>query len=686
MSILVLLLVVAFVTQLTCAAADGGVATSSTSTLFGGNQQSPSPPSHQYVIHHTHAFHVEPRATINSVLSDIRQHSMIQHSKGDKDGGGSLLDIDVSSNRIDDGTAVSFMEGLLPLLKSKIEQSDDSSQIDKRTPLVIKLSLAMNKITPLGSSNILDMLTKKEDTKEEDKIEETANNGTIAENRVEDVNDDTNEVDIVSDSSNVENIDASTSQDAITLTVEESPSVLIEELDLSLNDIGHPPSTQLLDSVRRLFEGGGTDTLIPRVLVLENCSIGPAFCRSIGRGILNAYERKTAMPASSLRCRPSVLRLGGNSDIGDAGTVALAAALRMAIDDDSESPVLEELDLSSCNVGDAGAEALALALASNPGCLSRLDLSNNKITDVACKALSRAIVDSRLGSGVGFDSIVLDNNAGIGDVGAEALAEVLACGAARSISMRSCSIQAQGMAALGKAVVKLTSRKDCRSSHFQVDVSGNKFGIRKIKKKKSKYSAGRIKDTATTNIKFIGKTLRGAAKRFSSESMGISVDSDDDEEIMGGLVDDIDNEEKEIDDNKLKACGAQTFSAEILAGDQPSQKSENTLKITVGMRQCCLDEAAFDSLAASIVGVKNLDLTFDVSMNAVEDNVVDALMYGDKDKELLSEMAKTHMDFLDRLDDARQRQLEAVNAAAGSSFWSDDEDIGFDDEDDYDFF
>ena len=104
------------------------------------------------------------------------------------------------------------------------------------------------------------------------------------------------------------------------------------------------------------------------------------------------------------------------------------------------------------------------------------------------------------------------------------------------------------------------------------------------------------------------------------------------------------------------------------------------------MRQCCLDEAAVDSLAASIVGVKNLDLTFDVSMNAVEDNVVDVLMHGDKDKELLSEMAKTHMDFLDRLDDARQRQLEAVNAAAGSSFWSDDEDIGFDDEDDYDFF
>ena len=603
-----------------------------------------------------------------------------------KDGGGSLLDIDVSSNRIDDGTAVSFMEGLLPLLKSKIEQSDDSPHIDKRTPLVIKLSLAMNKITPLGSSNILDMLTKKEDTKEEDKIEETANNGTITENRVEDVNDDTNEVDIVSDSSNVENIDASTSQDSTISAIEESPSVLIEELDLSLNDIGHPPSSQLLDSVRRLFDEDGTDTLIPRVLVLENCSIGPAFCRSIGRGILNAYERKTAMPASSLRCRPSVLRLGGNSDIGDAGTVALAAALRMAIDDDSESPVLEELDLSSCNVGDAGAEALALALASNPGCLSRLDLSNNKITDVACKALSRAIVDSRLGSGVGFDELVLDNNSDIGNVGAEALAEVLACGAARSISMRSCSIQAQGMAALGKAVVKLASRKDCGSSHFRVDVSGNKFGIRKIKKKKSKYSAGRIKDTATTNIKFIGKTLRGAAKRFSSESMGISVDSDDDEEIMGGLVDDIDNEEKEIDDNKLKACGAQTFSAEILAGDQPSQKSENTLKITVGMRQCCLDEAAVDSLAASIVGVKNLDLTFDVSMNAVEDNVVDVLMHGDKDKELLSEMAKTHMDFLDRLDDARQRQLEAVNAAAGSSFWSDDEDIGFDDEDDYDFF
>jgi len=61
---------------------------------------------------------------------------------------------------------------------------------------------------------------------------------------------------------------------------------LIEELDLSFNDIGghgtHAPSVQLQNSVQRMFEGERL-AFAPRVLTLQNCGIGPLFCRSVGR-------------------------------------------------------------------------------------------------------------------------------------------------------------------------------------------------------------------------------------------------------------------------------------------------------------------------------------------------------------------------------------------------------------------
>lgn len=362
----------------------------------------------------------------------------------------------------------------------------------------------------------------------------------------------------------------------------------------------------------------------------------------------------------------------------------------MAIENDRESVfVMEELDLSSCDVGDAGAEALALALVSNPGCLSRLNLSNNKITDAGSKALGRALVDAAFTSPTIFEEIILDNN-DIGDDGAAALAEALACGAVKSISLRSCSIQAQGTAAFGKAIVSLTNRKnDDELSHFYLDLSGNHFGTRKIKKKKgAMYSANLIRDKASTNIKFIGKTLRGAAKRFGSETMGITADSDDDEEVMGGLIDD---DAEEIDDDKIHACGARAFAGEILQGAQqllPKKRELASLpKISIAMRQCCLDDGAIDALSAIIVGAKNCEMSVDVSLNTVDDDMVDALMKTKKDSKLLLSMAERHLDLLDRIADARERQMNAAQTAVtraqeiGGSFFDDDDtdqyDAGF---------
>jgi len=338
-----------------------------------------------------------------------------------------------------------------------------------------------------------------------------------------------------------------------------------------------------------------------------------------------------------------------------------------------------------------GAEALALALSSNPGCLIRLDLSNNKISDSGSKALGRALVIARHSSGAVFEEIILDNNQ-ISDEGAEALAEAMALGAVKSISLRSCSVRAQGSAAFGRALASLASRPRKSEEHYHIDLSGNHFGTRKLKKKKgAMYSANLIRDKASTNIKFIGKTLKGAAKRFGAETMGITADSDDDEEIMGGLIEE--EEEEEADGDVLQACGGMAFVGEILRSDMHSSQSRNAVnspKISIGMRQCCLEQGAIDALSAVVVGATECTMSVDVAMNSLADNVVNALKRADKDSKLLASMAQRHTNFLDRITDARRRQLAAAEAAAvqvqelGGSLFDDDDhfyDAGFDSDD-----
>ncbi len=340
---------------------------------------------------------------------------------------------------------------------------------------------------------------------------------------------------------------------------------------------------------------------------------------SLCQGILNAFGSNRAMEAS-LEYRPSLLRFGGNNAIGDAGAVALAAALHMAkVHPSCSHHVLEELDLSSCNVGDVGVEALALAVASNPGCLRRLDLSNNKISDAGATSLGKALIHANRFSDVIFENIILDNNVGISDGGAAALAEVWACGAVKSISLRSCSVQAQGTSAFGRALVSLANRNN-QCHHFFLDLSGNHFGTRKKAKKRG--AASRLRDTANTNIIFIGKQLKGAAKRFASETMGITADSDDDEEIMGGLLEDV---EGEIDSDKLLSCGGLAFAGELINSTQ-TKAAVSRVKLSVGMRQCSLDDGAIDALSVSVVGAGNYELSIDLSMNSADDSIVHDLM------------------------------------------------------------
>ena len=73
------------------------------------------------------------------------------------------------------------------------------------------------------------------------------------------------------------------------------------------------------------------------------------------------------------------LKLGGNP-IGDAGAVALGAAL-------SEAPLLEVLELARCGVGPKGAVALAGG-ARDARYLKRLDVGGNPIGDAAAPVLA----------------------------------------------------------------------------------------------------------------------------------------------------------------------------------------------------------------------------------------------------------------------------------------------------------
>ncbi len=185
------------------------------------------------LIDESNRFDKAPHAIISSIISDARCNPS------------SSLIIDVASSRLNDDGALSLLQALLSHLQSKIIGADQS---DMKETLFVKLSIAMNNLTPLGVSNLIDLLAKKVDEPEDHSCDKSPQ-------------------------------------------IIKERSIMIEELDLSYNDIGghgsHAQIVQLLDSVRSFCErgnvGGVVAAFIPRVLTLENCGIGPAFCRSVGR-------------------------------------------------------------------------------------------------------------------------------------------------------------------------------------------------------------------------------------------------------------------------------------------------------------------------------------------------------------------------------------------------------------------
>jgi Ran GTPase-activating protein (RanGAP) involved in mRNA processing and transport len=248
----------------------------------------------------------------------------------------------------------------------------------------------------------------------------------------------------------------------------QGPGCCLRSLDLSWNNLhrDQPGAKAMISDLRKLVEN---PSRCPQELRLNRCSLDPAVCRSIGKGIINRYKDDTS-DTTALS-----LYLCGNGDVGDAGAAALAAAIRGA---KTETAIFSTLDLSACNIGDAGAEALALALESHPGCIEKLVLSNNKISNSGAASIARGIVEAK----AKIAWLELDNNPGIGNTGASSLAIAVGKGYVCNLSLRSCEVKADGAKAFGECLKTLALLQG--SAEISIDLSGNPFGILQKKKRK----------------------------------------------------------------------------------------------------------------------------------------------------------------------------------------------------------
>jgi hypothetical protein len=382
-------------------------------------------------------------------------------------------------------------------------------------------------------------------------------------------------------------------------------------------------------------------------------------------------------PNQSLR----ELYLSGNDAIGDGGLAALAAALKTIHKEDDRGEhkqdknavaILDHLDVSSCDIGDSGVEAIAIAIDSNPGgCIKRLNLSNNEVTDEGAIALSKALIDgSQKINGYCIDSLDLSNNHGIGDEGAMALFEALEYGALRSLSLRSCSIKWRSAAALGRTLANIAIGHGSddnsvlgKADSIEVDISGNHIGKKGPKKKSS------VHENVMNGMTFLSKRIKSSLKDAGLNSLvGSSLESDDEAELM----DDSLGSELEIEESKSSKCGALEFYSnlfDVMEDANVKQQERSELIVKVGMRMCNFDERSVEALCASSVlvgdklGVRlQVDCTLNDEACADEDVVVKALEEGDIENVSLREMAERHYALRNRYEDF------------------DDDDYGYDDD------
>lgn len=471
----------------------------------------------------------------------------------------------------------------------------------------------------------------------------------------------------------------------------------VASLDLSFNYLAADAATVgFYTTVGKLIANGHK---CPTELCMDQCRLGPAFCRALGKGLIHRHLRaeeedaQTPSTTSSDRAKdvsPLALSLSGNPDIGDAGAAAIAAALRTIATSGGEDSsgtvhVLERLDLSACGIGNVGAEALALAI--EDGCGARiLDLSNNQLQDEGIVALGRAIA---LADGDTVRVLDLSNNE-VGVAGCTALLVAMGKGRLQEVRLRSCHIHADGAEIIGKGLRSIIWQK--ANQELDMDLSGNPLGVLRGKDKKDggKYSASRLKSTATaTAVSYMNRFKKGL-KDVGMDNMlgGTSAESDDEEEKLSGEENSEDDDESSSEFSK-KRCGAKSMANAFLkdfAEDSKSTPASTGCRVRLGLRHCFFDHEAADALAAMLVESKNrygAELTIDVAMNPVlEDEMVHALHGQDSDDDRLHEMAERHLDMLEALKEAQERAAEAramsrARVSRSGASWEDEDDSLF---------
>lgn len=266
---------------------------------------------------------------------------------------------------------------------------------------------------------------------------------------------------------------------------------------------------------------------------------------------------------------------------------------------------------------------------------------------------------------------------GLGNSGASTIAQAIASGMIENLLIRSCHVQADGAAAFAKAIKALGTRKKNGFPVRKIDLSGNPLGVLRKQSKANggKYSATALKSKASATtaayINMIGSTVQKGLKEFGMAAPD-PAESDDAED--GRLNEE--SEESDQDPSKAK-CGALAFAISFMGEGGEERVSEGCVAnqeggikptLELGLRGCCLDSRAADALAAVVQDAKeniNIDLTVDASMNSVlEDEMTNALR-GDKSLEAyLSEMAERHLEAMEALRFAREKAMQASEAAA----------------------
>ena len=445
----------------------------------------------------------------------------------------------------------------------------------------------------------------------------------------------------------------------------------VEHLDLSWNPL-HTEATGLKSFHAALEQLLGNSTHCPSTLTFDRCGLGPAACRAIGKGLIHRYTHQKEEEVH----KPLSLSLCGNPATGDAGAAALAAALRFVATSGGNSKIIfDKLDLSACDIGDAGVEAIALALETSSCCLVRcLDLSNNRITERGAESLSRALATAANEQGENeplLHSLDLSHNP-IGDIGAKSLASCLVQKEiVPNLLLRSCHIHADGATALGKALRAFSSNLEGKQHKLSLDLSGNPFGVLRGKKKDDgKYSASRLKSKASATaaaymnqgFSFLKKGLKDVGVE-----MGPATDDSDEEDEDDQLSSDSSLLSGEVDSSRLR-CGGRALAEAFANAEDDKTKTPLTTgrEIWLGLRHCYFDHAAADALAnLKVIGKDDMgvEVDLDVRLNHVlEDEMISALHGEDDDK--LREMAETHDEKMFVIRDAHARAREAAQAAA----------------------